>query len=341
MLSVHRLGAGSEGYYLDQVVAGVEDYYAGAGEAPGEWLASSALLGLEGRVDPDDLRAVLLGVDPGSGDGLHHGSGRSVPGWDLTFRAPKSVSVLWGLADPEIADVVVAAHEAAMQVGLRYVEEWAGFTRTGRGGATRVRGDGLIAAGFRHRTSRDGDPHLHTHVLVANSVRTPDGRWRTLDGRGLLVHMKTAGYVYDAQLRHELTERLGVEWGPVVNGLADIEGIDAEVRELFSKRRSAIEDRMAEWGLTSAKAAEVSALDTRQAKTGRVEHTEELRDRWRAEAAEIGWTERDLLGACPAVLTGQHHSTAAAFTGQHHSTASAFTGQRGSTPEHVDRSTRG
>ncbi len=317
MLSVHRLGAGSEGYYLDQVVAGVEDYYAGAGEAPGEWLASSTLLGLEGRVDPDDLRAVLLGVDPRSGDGLHHGSGRSVPGWDLTFRAPKSVSVLWGLADPEIAEAVVAAHEAAMQVGLRYVEEWAGFTRTGRGGTTRVRADGLIAAGFRHRTSRDGDPHLHTHVLVANSVRTPDGRWRTLDGRGLLVHMKTAGYVYDAQLRHELTERLGVEWGPVVNGLADIEGIDAEVRELFSKRRGAIKDRMAEWGLSSAKAAEVSALDTRQAKTGRVEHTDELRDRWRAEAAEIGWTELDLLGACPAVLTGQRPPEGLAVRGDH------------------------
>ncbi len=299
MLSVHRLGAGSEGYYLDQVVAGVEDYYAGAGEAPGEWLASSALLGMEGRVGPDDLRAVLLGVDPWSGEGLHHGSGRSVPGWDLTFRAPKSVSVLWGLADAEIAEAVVAAHEAAVKVGLRYVEEWAGITRTGRGGATRVRADGLIAAGFRHRTSRDGDPHLHTHVLVANSVRAADGRWRTLDGRGLLVHMKTAGYVYDAQLRHELTERLGVDWGPVVNGLADIEGIGSEVRELFSKRRSAIEDRMAEWGLTSAKAAEVSALDTRQAKSGRVEHTDELRERWRAEAAEIGWTQRDLLAACP------------------------------------------
>ena len=306
MLSVHRLGAGSEGYYLDQVVAGVEDYYAGAGEAPGEWVASSALLGLEGRVDPDDLRAVLLGADPRSGEGLHHGAGRLVPGWDLTFRAPKSVSVLWGLADPEIAEVVVAAHEAAMQVGLRYVEEWAGFTRTGRGGRTRVRADGLVAAGFRHRTSRDGDPHLHTHVLVANSVRTPDGRWRTLDGRGLLVHMKTAGYVYDAQLRHELAERLGVRWSPVVNGLADIEGVDVEVRDLFSKRRGAIEDRMAEWGLTSAKAAEVSALDTRQAKSGRVEHTDELRGRWRAEAAEIGWTQGDLRAACPAALTGQH-----------------------------------
>jgi conjugative relaxase-like TrwC/TraI family protein len=301
VLSVHRLGAGSEGYYLDQVVAGVEDYYAGSGEAPGEWLASSAMLGLEGRVGPDDLRAVLLGVDPRSGEELHHGSGRSVPGWDLTFRAPKSVSVLWGLADPETAEVVVAAHEAAVKVGLRYVEEWAGFTRTGRGGATRVRADGLIAAGFRHRTSRDGDPHLHTHVLVANSVRAADGRWRTLDGRGLLVHMKTAGYVYDAQLRNELTQRLGVEWGPVVNGLADIEGVDAEVRELFSKRRAAIEDRMAEWGLTSARAAEVSALDTRQAKSGQVEHTDELRDRWRAEAAEIGWTQHDLLAACPSV----------------------------------------
>ena len=310
MLSVHRLGAGSEGYYLDQVVAGVEDYYAGAGEAPGEWLASSGLLGLDGRVNPEDLRAVLLGVDPRSGDGLHHGSGRSVPGWDLTFRAPKSVSVLWGLADPDIAEVVVAAHDAAMKVGLRYVEEWAGFTRTGRGGATRVRADGLIAAGFRHRTSRDGDPHLHTHVLVANSVRTPDGRWRTLDGRGLLVHMKTAGYVYDAQLRHELTERLGVEWGPVVNGLADIEGIDAEVRDMFSKRRSAIEDRMAEWGLTSARAAEVSALDTRQAKSGRVEHTDELRDRWRAEAAEVGWTQHGLLAACPsASMVRADHGT--------------------------------
>ncbi len=310
MLSVHRLGAGSEGYYLDQVVAGVEDYYAGAGEAPGEWLASSGLLVLEGLVAPDDLRAVLLGVDPRSGDGLHHGSGRSVPGWDLTFRAPKSVSVLWGLADPEVAAVVVAAHEAAVQVGLRYVEKWAGFTRTGRGGAIRVRADGLIAAGFRHRTSRDGDPHLHTHVLVANSVRAADGRWRTLDGRGLLVHMKTAGYAYDAQLRHELTERLGVEWGPVVNGLADIEGIDADVRELFSKRRSAIEDRMAEWGLTSAKAAEVSALDTRQAKSGRVEHTDELRDRWRAEAAEVGWTQHGLLAPCPsASMVRADHGT--------------------------------
>ncbi len=277
MLSIHRLASGAEGYYLSQVVAGVEDYYAGAGEAPGEWLGSSELLGVEGRVNPEDLRAVLLGLDPVSGGRLHHGTGRSVPGWDLTFRAPKSVSALWGLSEPEVSDVVVAAHEAAIQAGLSYMDEHAGFTRTGKGGLNRTLGQGLIAAGFRHRTSRDGDPHLHTHVLVTNSIRTPDGKWRTLDGRGLLVHMKTAGYIYDAQLRHELTERLGVEWQPVINGLADIEGIEPGLRRTFSKRREAIEDRLAEWGLSSAKAAEVSALDTRKAKPDSVEHIDDLR----------------------------------------------------------------
>ena len=317
MLSVHRLAAGAEGYYLAQVVAGVEDYYAGAGEAPGQWLAASGLLGLDGRVHPDDLRAMLLGLDPSSGVRLHHGTGRSVPGWDLTFRAPKSVSVLWGLSDPTISDVVVAAHEAAIDAGLRYVDEQAGFTRTGRGGVHRVRGDGLVAAGFRHRTSRDGDPHLHTHVLVANSIRTADRRWRTLDGRGVLVHMKTAGYIYDAQLRHELTMRLGVGWEPVVNGLADISGIDHGLCRLFSKRLATIEDRMAEWGLTSAKAAEISALDTRRAKPERVEHIDELRDRWRTEADEAGWTPQHLADACERLATPDHLSTSALATPDH------------------------
>ena len=305
---------------MEQVVAGVEDYYAGAGEAPGEWLAASGLLGLDGRVDQDDLRAVLLGVDPSSGVRLHHGTGRLVPGWDLTFRAPKSVSVLWGLSGPTISDVVVAAHEAAIDAGLRYVDEQAGFTRTGRGGVLRVRGDGLIAAGFRHRTSRDGDPHLHTHVLVANSVRTSDGRWRTLDGRGLLVHMKTAGYIYDAQLRHELNTRLGVGWEPVVNGLADIAGIDPGLLRMFSKRRETIEDRMAEWGLTSAKAAEISALDTRRAKPERLEHIDELRERWRTEAAEAGWTPQHLTDACSALASPDRPSTSTVATRDHRST---------------------
>ena len=88
----------------------------------------------------------------------------------------------------------------------------------------------MIAAAFRHRTSRNGDPHLHTHVLVPNMVLGDDDRWATLDGRWLYTAAKTIGYLYEAQLRHNLTEALGVEWGAVLNGIADVDDIPPTVR---------------------------------------------------------------------------------------------------------------
>lgn len=294
MLNLHRLGHGAESYYLDQVVSGVEDYYVGAGEAPGYWLATADQLGLDGVVSPEHLRAVLAGHDPSTGEHLHHAKNRKVPGWDLTFRAPKSVSILWGLSEPVISEQVVAAHEAAITTAVDYLEEVAAFTRTGRNGVHRVEASGFIAAGFRHRTSRDGDPLLHTHVLVANSVLTADGKWRTIDATGLYDHAKTAGYIYSAQLRHELTARIGVGWGDIENGLADIDGVSPELIKQFSKRREQIEAKLAEWGLTSAKAAQVSTLETRRAKTTAPEHMSDLTDRWRSEAAAHGWTDADL-----------------------------------------------
>ncbi len=78
-------------------------------------------------------------------------------------------------------------------------------------------------------------------MLVANSVRADDGRWRTIDAIALYDHAKTGGYVYQAQLRHELTARLGVDWTPVHDGLADIVGVDEDLIGLFSKRREQIE----------------------------------------------------------------------------------------------------
>ena len=96
-----------------------------------------------------------------------------------------------------------------------------------------MRGEGLIAAAFRHRTSRNGDPHLHTHVLVPNMVRGEDGKWATLDARWIYTSAKTIGYLYEAQLRHNLTVALGVEWGAVRNGIADI---DAHPRRRARRR---------------------------------------------------------------------------------------------------------
>jgi conjugative relaxase-like TrwC/TraI family protein len=294
VLNLHRLAPSAESYYLDQVVSGVEDYYAEAGEAPGYWLASSHLLGLDGAVDGDELRAVLTGHHPETGERLHHASNRKVPGWDLTFRAPKSVSILWGLGEPEVAHQVAIVHDAAVARAVAYMEEVAAFTRTGHNGIHRVKADGFIAAGFRHRTSRDRDPLLHTHVLVANSVRTADGRWRTIDATALYDHARTAGYLYQAHLRNELTDRLGVAWTPIHDGLADIAGIDEDLIDLFSKRREQIELTMAEWGLTSAKAAQVSTLETRKGKVVIPERLSDQTARWRTEALTIGVDPTDL-----------------------------------------------
>jgi hypothetical protein len=141
VLNLHRLSPGAESYYLDQVVSGLEDYYAEHGEAPGYWLASSQQLGLEGLVRPDDLRAVLSGTDPSTGEGLHRAKNRKIPGWDLTFRAPKSVSILWGLGEPDIATQVVAAHEVAVARAVSY------------GGGCGVDEDGSQRSTGRRRTA--------------------------------------------------------------------------------------------------------------------------------------------------------------------------------------------
>ena len=258
-------------------------------------------LGLEGLVRPDDLQSVLAGVDPATGEQLHRAKNRKVPGWDLTFRAPKSVSILWGLGEPAIAGQVVAAHEAAVARAVSYMEDVAAWTRTGHNGIHRERANGFVAAGFRHRMSRDRDPLLHTHVLVANSVRTDDGRWRTIDAVALYDHAKTGGYIYQAQLRYELTTRLGVSWAPIHDGLADIAGVDQALIDLLSKRREQIESTMAEWGLTSAKAAQVSTLETRRAKAVESEPVSEQIDRWRAEALTVGVDSSDVRrGDCRA-----------------------------------------
>ena len=290
MLSIGKLGAGNEHYYLRTVAGGVEDYYLGRGEAPGRWIGAGAEeLGLDGRVDAEPLAAALAGRDPIDGVRLVRTRSDRIPGFDLTFRAPKSVSVLFGLAEHEIAQEARAAHDVAVDAALAFLEREACGTRRGTDGVESVDGSGFVGAAFRHRTSRAGDPHLHTHVLVANLTRTPDDRYGALDARRLYLYAKTAGYLYEAQLRVELTRRLGAEWGPVRNGIADLVGIPQAVLDGFSTRRAEIEEEMARRGVTSARAAEIAALDTRQAKDYQVDPVT-LRARWWGQAATFGLT---------------------------------------------------
>lgn len=291
MLSIGKLGHGQADYYLQAVGQGIEDYYTGKGEAPGRWLGTASHeLQLSDQVEGDALRAVLNGNRPDdSGPLTRSGQGQNrVPGFDLTFSAPKSISLMFGLGDADVSRAVRDAHETAVEAGLDYMERHAAMGRRGKGGVISVLGNGFIAAGFRHRTSRAGDPQLHTHVLVANMTKGPDGRWTALDARRLYIHARTGGFLYQAKLRLELTRRLGVEWTPVRNGVAEVDGIPPAVRRAFSRRRAEIENELANRGERSASAAQVAALHTRREKDYAVP-VETLAARWRERATELGF----------------------------------------------------
>jgi conjugative relaxase-like TrwC/TraI family protein len=292
VLSIGKLGKGAEGYYLQAVASGVEDYYLGSGEAPGRWIGDgSGRLGLSGVVVADDLRAVLDGRDPATGRSMIAVRRPDrLPGFDLTFSAPKSVSLLFALSEEKTSLAVRRAHDAAVAQALGYLEREAGEVRRGRDGVDRLPGGGFVAAAFRHRSSRAGDPQLHTHVLVANMTRGADGRWSALDGRQIYLQAKTAGTLYQTALRYEL-RRLGLEFVLRPNGTCEIGGVPGDMLRAFSRRRAEIEAHLADRGETSRRAAEVAALATRKAKDYGV-HPESLAAEWHARADRLGFNAR-------------------------------------------------
>src|SRR3954470_13761736 len=239
-------------------------------------------MGLSGAVGEDEFLGALS-VDPDSR--------RTVLGFDLTFSAPKSVSLLYGIGDDRTARLARDAHDEAVKQALGYMERNACWTRRS-GGRVRVQGDGLVAAMFRHRTSRAGDPQLHTHAVLANRTRA-ENRWGALDSRALYRHARTAGFLYQAALREQVTRTIGVEWEPVNNGLAEIRGFDREVLRHFSRRAEEIRSQLGKLGYRSARAAEIATLETRRVKDYDVPVTR-LRGEWRARAEEVGLGQDEL-----------------------------------------------
>jgi conjugative relaxase-like TrwC/TraI family protein len=316
MLSRGKVTPSTVAYYTDRVARGVEDYYAGRGEAEGQWLGAGATAaGVSGTVTGDQLRRLFDARHPDTGAALGETyvvpDGRQrVSGWDLTFSAPKSVSALWAVAGGEVGMEVRDAHAAAVRSAIAYLEEHGAFSRTGKAGVRQVDTHGLVAAAFVHRTSRSGDPQLHTHVLVSNRVQCLDGAWRALDGKALHRQLKPAGMLYHAALRAELAARLGVAWSaPDRHGQAEVLGVPRQLRQLFSSRRATVEadaaeriaDREADLGraLTSSerrKVFEDATLRTRDAKTASGTSDEGLHDRWLSEAADAGLAPERWLG---------------------------------------------
>jgi len=207
---------------------------------------------------------------------------------DLTFSAPKSVSVLFAIGDGNTSRALVRAHEEAVGAALGYLEREACRVRRGRGGRIELRAGGFTAAAYRHRMSRAGQPQLHTHVVAANLACGGDGRWSALHGYPILQHAKAAGSLYQAHLRTAVRERLPwARWGEVRNGMAELEGVPSGVLAHFSRRRAEIVEWLEAENRSGRQSAEKAALATRESKADPVPLAPWC-ERVRAEAAEHG-----------------------------------------------------
>lgn len=235
-------GAEAGRYYTERLPS----YYLDGGEPPGRWWGRGAAdLALEGDIDAVSFLAVMAGRHPDTGKDLGRRFGdESVRGFDATFSAPKSVSLLWALGDQQTQAAVLGAHDRAVDAVLGWVEDHA-HTRLRRNGhVVCVDAEGLIVGVFRQHTSRRLDPQLHTHAVIANRVRAPDGRWLALDARTIKLDQRTLSAVYHANLRSELTARLGVAWLTPEHGIAEIDGIPDEVLAEFSQRTRDVDQRL-------------------------------------------------------------------------------------------------
>lgn len=172
----------------------------------------------------------------------------SVAGCDCTFSPVKSISTLWAIASAEIRDAIRAAHEAAVDRSLAWLERHAAYTRTGTDGVAQVEARGLLVAVFTHRDSRNGDPQLHTHAAVSNKVQTLDGRWLALDGRVIHELTVAASEFYNTAMEEEFTTRLGGTFAATASGsgrrpIRELLGVDPRLMELFASRRAELVER--------------------------------------------------------------------------------------------------
>ncbi|MGA9597301.1 MAG: MobF family relaxase, partial [Acidimicrobiia bacterium] len=230
----------------------------------------------------------------------------SVRGFDATFSAPKSVSVLFAVGDQQLRREVTEAHDRAVDAVLDWIESHAHTRLRWRGHVVCVDAEGIMVGVFRQHTSRRLDPQLHTHAVIANRVKAPDGRWLALDARTLKMDQRTLSGLYHAGLRAELTRRLGVQWHQPENGIAEMVGVDPEVLAEFSQRSRDIDKRVGEkldrfrtdlgreptprerWRLERE-----AVLDSRPAKT-HGHPAGELHAGWRMRAAALGFEPRDI-----------------------------------------------
>jgi len=306
---VATIAAGTSAqYYLSEV-----EYYLGGREPAGRWIAAEPALGIAAsspveRVSFERLHAAR------SADGqklLANDGGRTahVGGYDVTFSAPKTVSLIWGLGEDALRSSIEQAQENAVASAIRLLEQNAAFCRRGKGGRDREAVK-LTAALFQHGESRpaehdDGlkfaDPTLHSHAVVLNLGLRADGSFGALDGQALFAWKMAAGAVYHAELACGL-QQLGfaVETAGT-NGLFEIGGVDERLRGYFSARRSVIEEDLAKLGVERSSdapaLAAASARATRKSKSKADGAHDDRHALWRERAQALGFAPEQVIEA--------------------------------------------
>jgi conjugative relaxase-like TrwC/TraI family protein len=342
VLTISRLSRWSINYYNDtarqasqagldrkRANGGLGEYYSEGDTREPTWLIAGdagravELVGLGGcaaqggAADPDVARRWLDdGIAPNGAAGRAFSKG-SVHGFDLTFATPKSVSLLRALTDDIAEKKMQAAHQRATTAAMAYLHQHAGYTRVHNphtGSKDLQRLPGLVAIAYQHETSRCGDPHLHTHVVVPNRQARADGSLVSIDSKSLYHEAKAAGVVYQAVLRHELHAELGVEWAPVdpFTGMAEIAAVTKQCVKAWSRRST----RLREWahnklvvvdGELSAQQLAAAQKATRPAKP-ESKSWAELKEDWRTDVRGLEYDRaahleaRDARRAAPRIL---------------------------------------
>jgi conjugative relaxase-like TrwC/TraI family protein len=323
MLTISRLARWSVNYYndtanqaqsaaMDRQAAGggLGEYYSEKDTRVPTWVVAGdkdtvgELTGLDGAALQGgfaDTAVAARWLDDGIAP--NEAAGRaftkaSVHGFDLTFAAPKSVSLLRALramGDDVPEKAILTAHQAGIEAAMTYLHEHAGYTRVHNpmsGQKDLQRLPGLVGIAYQHETSRCGDPHLHTHVLVPNRQARADGKLVSVDSKSLYHEAKAAGVIYQATVRHELHAALQVEWAAVDehSGMAEIAGVSKKSIKAWSQRSS----QLWEWARTHLRGgAEPTAQQLAAAqKATRPTKPEslawaQLKEQWRADARGI------------------------------------------------------
>ena len=332
-MTVTKLMAGTSTQYfastINEVITdhggGMADYYNSPGTPPGVWMGGALdTIGVheEDTASKEDVTKVYdLLRNPRDDQRLSRHSdqalaaGQVVGGYDLTFSLPKSVNILWASGDEQVRRTIMACHQEAVRETLASFQSGQAYSRKGAGGVVKQRADGVIACSFTHWDTRDGDPHLHDHVLISNVLRREDGQLGALDGKTLFGSAVSLSEQHTNLVMDKLTESLGVQWrrrdtGDSKASVYDLVGIDDQLIDSFSQRRLRVEqerDRLTGQAQANGVALSEAVLrridrqawkNTRKSKPKEPESLHDLMGRWTSQLRGYGIDPEALIEDC-------------------------------------------